>query len=107
MLGGVSGYIDKSIRHHSNADFGAFALVAMGGFFAGIIRAPITSVLIIFEMPGSYGLILPLLLSNISAYTLARQFRPVPIYEALLHQLRKIFQTGSRTGLVTPCLPNS
>ena len=44
----------------------------MGAVFAGIIRAPITSVLIIFEMTGSYDLILPLMISNMTAYALAR-----------------------------------
>ena len=58
----------------------------MGAVFAGIIRAPITSVLIIFEMTGSYGLILPLMISNMTAYALARRFRPIPIYEVLLEQ---------------------
>ncbi len=54
--------------------------------FAGIIRAPMTSVLIIFEMTGSYGLILPLMIANMTAYGLAKRFRPVAIYEALLEQ---------------------
>jgi CIC family chloride channel protein len=85
MLGGVFGYLDQSILHHGN-ELGAFALVGMGAVFAGIIRAPITSVLIIFEMTGSYDLILPLMISNMTAYALARHFRPTPIYEALLHQ---------------------
>ena len=58
----------------------------MGAVFAGIIRAPITSVLIIFEMTGSYELILPLMISNMTAYALARHVRPTPIYEALLEQ---------------------
>jgi CIC family chloride channel protein len=58
----------------------------MGAVFAGIIRAPITSVLIIFEMTGSYDLILPLMISNMTAYALARRVRPTPIYEALLEQ---------------------
>jgi CIC family chloride channel protein len=58
----------------------------MGAVFAGIIRAPMTSVLIIFEMTGSYGLILPLMIANMSAYGLARHWRSVPIYEALLLQ---------------------
>src|ERR1043166_2678559 len=58
----------------------------MGAVFAGIIRAPITSVLIIFEMTGSYDLILPLMISNMTAYALARHVRPTPIYEALLEQ---------------------
>jgi CIC family chloride channel protein len=88
MLGGVFGYIDTLVLHHGNVDVGAFALVGMGAVFAGIIRAPITSVLIIFEMTGSYGLILPLMISNMTAFALARHFRPVPIYEALLHQDR-------------------
>ena len=86
MLGGVFGYLDMSILHHSSNQIGAFALVGMGAVFAGIVRAPITSVLIIFEMTGSYDLILPLMISNISAYALARHLRPTPIYEALLHQ---------------------
>lgn len=88
MLGGVFGYIDSLLFHHSSVDVGAFALVGMGAVFAGIVRAPITSVLIIFEMTGSYGLILPLMISNMTAFALARHFRPVPIYEALLHQDR-------------------
>lgn len=86
MLGGIFGYLDKSILHHSSNQIGAFALVGMGAVFAGIIRAPITSVLIIFEMTGSYELILPLMISNMTAYALARHLRPTPIYEALLHQ---------------------
>jgi CIC family chloride channel protein len=86
MLGGAFGYIDRVVLQHSSSDVGAFALVGMGAAFAGIVRAPITSVLIIFEMTGSYGLILPLMISNTTAFALARHFRPTPIYEALLHQ---------------------
>ena len=86
MLGGVFGYLDQSVFHHASNQIGAFALVGMGAVFAGIVRAPITSVLIIFEMTGSYDLILPLMISNMSAYALARHVRPTPIYEALLHQ---------------------
>jgi CIC family chloride channel protein len=54
--------------------------------FAGSIRAPITSVLIIMEMTGGYGLILPLMIANTIAYGLAHYLRPIPIYEALLQQ---------------------
>lgn len=86
MLGGAFGFLDTALLHHTGDEIGAFALVGMGAVFAGIIRAPITSVLIIFEMTGSYGLILPLMISNMTAYGLARRFRPVPIYEALLEQ---------------------
>lgn len=86
MLGGVFGFLDTTLLHHPGNEVGAFALVGMGAVFAGTIRAPITSVLIIFEMTGSYGLILPLMIANMTAYGLARRFRPTPIYEALLEQ---------------------
>jgi CIC family chloride channel protein len=85
-LGGTVGYLDVVVFHHSTDSIGAFALVGMGAVFAGIIRAPMTSVLIIFEMTGGYGLILPLMIANMSAYGLARHWRGVPIYEALLLQ---------------------
>ena len=86
MLGGAVGYVDVTIFHHPSESIGAFALVGMGAVFAGIIRAPMTSVLIIFEMTGGYGLILPLMIANMSAYALARHWRHVPVYEALLLQ---------------------
>jgi CIC family chloride channel protein len=85
-LGGLFGYFDHALFHHGGNELGSFALVGMGAVFAGIIRAPITSVLIIFEMTGSYELILPLMISNMTSFALARHFRPAPIYEALLEQ---------------------
>jgi len=86
MLGGAVGYLDVIVFHHSADSIGAFAVVGMGAVFAGIVRAPMTSVLIIFEMTGGYGLVLPLMIANMSAFALARHWRPVPIYEALLAQ---------------------
>lgn len=86
MLGGAVGYLDVTVFHHPADSIGAFAVVGMGAVFAGIIRAPMTSVLIIFEMTGGYGLVLPLMIANMSAYALARHWRHVSIYEALLAQ---------------------
>ena len=86
MLGGAVGYIDVAVFHHSADAIGAFAVVGMGAVFAGIVRAPMTSILIIFEMTGGYGLILPLMIANMSAFALARHWRHTPVYEALLEQ---------------------
>lgn len=86
MVGGAVGAIDVAVLHHGLASLGAFALVGMGAVFAGIIRAPITSVLIIVEMTGGYSLILPLMIANMLAYGIARHYRPMPIYDALLAQ---------------------
>ena len=86
MLGGSVGYLDVIVFHHSADAIGAFAIVGMGAVFAGIVRAPMTSVLIVFEMTGGYGLVLPLMIANMSAFALARHWRPMPVYEALLAQ---------------------
>jgi CIC family chloride channel protein len=63
---------------------GAFALVGMGAVFVGIIRTPITSILIIFEMTNDYALILPLMLANMTSYSIARVFEPHNVYDAIL-----------------------
>ena len=86
MLGGAVGTLDVHLLHHDPGGIGAFALVGMGAVFSGIIRAPMTSVLIIIEMTSGYSLILPLMLANMTAYGLVRHFRPTPVYEALLEQ---------------------
>ncbi len=86
MLGGAVGQLDVALLGHSQNEIGAFALVGMGAAFAGIVRAPITSVLIIFEMTDGYSLVLPLMIANMVAYALAKRWRPAPIYEALLEQ---------------------
>jgi CIC family chloride channel protein len=86
MLGGAVGYIDVTVFHHSSDAIGAFAVVGMGAVFAGVVRAPMTSVLIVYEMTGSYSMVLPLMIANMSAFALARHWRRTPVYEALLEQ---------------------
>jgi CIC family chloride channel protein len=86
MVGGAVGALDVALFQHGPSSLGAFALVGMGAVFAGIIRAPITSVLIIVEMTGGYSLILPLMIANMLAYGIARHYRSMPIYDALLAQ---------------------
>ncbi len=86
MLGGSIGYLVREFITGSPQSVGAFALVGMGAFFAGAVRAPMTSILIIFEMTGDYAIILPLMISNMLSYTIAARLQPVPIYDALLQQ---------------------
>ncbi len=86
MLGGLMGEVDRHVLMHSDTQLGAFALVGMGAFFAAVVRAPMTSILIVFEMTGSYKLVLPLMVANAVAYVTARARSPTPIYDALLEQ---------------------
>ncbi len=96
MLGGAVGYLDVTVFHHPKDAIGAFAVVGMGAVFAGIVRAPMTSILIVFEMTGGYGLVLPLMIANMTAFVLARYWRPIPVYEALLMQDGIELPHGSR-----------
>ena len=86
MLGGAVAHLVHPFAGPTTHTIGSFALVGMGAFFAGSIRAPITSILIIFEMTGDYAIILPLMISNVISYTVAARLHPVPIYDALLQQ---------------------
>jgi CIC family chloride channel protein len=86
MLGGAVAHLVHPFSGPTAEIVGSFALVGMGAFFAGAIRAPITSILIIFEMTGDYAIILPLMISNVISYTVAVRLQPVPIYDALLEQ---------------------
>jgi CIC family chloride channel protein len=65
---------------------GAYALVGMGTLFAGIVRAPMTSVLMIFEMTRDYAVIVPLMIANLTSLFIASRFQKEPIYEALADQ---------------------
>jgi CIC family chloride channel protein len=86
MLGGATGATIHYFVPTAAGAVGSFALVGMGAFFAGAVRAPITSILIIFEMTGDYAIILPLMISNVLAYTIAARLQERPIYDALLAQ---------------------
>lgn len=86
MLGGVVGIFASFALGNPATQPGAFVLVGMGAVFAGIVRAPITSIVIIFEMTNNYSIILPLMAANITSYALARHLSPMPIYDALLMQ---------------------
>ncbi len=86
MLGGTIGTLAEMVVGNTGELPHMLALVGMGALFAGVIRAPVTSILIIFELTGDYNLILPIMLANLSAYAIAGKLRQVPIYEALLLQ---------------------
>jgi CIC family chloride channel protein len=67
-------------------DPGAYALVGMGTLFAGIIRAPMTSVFMIFEITQDYQILVPLMVANMLSFVISRHYQPVPVYHALLRQ---------------------
>src|SRR5271170_880031 len=86
MLGGTVGGIAHHFLPHYTASAGAYALVGMGTLFAGIIRAPMTSVLMIFETTQDYAVIVPLMISNLISFFISSRFQPEAIYDALAFQ---------------------
>jgi CIC family chloride channel protein len=86
MAGGALGVVVHTYAPFPTAAPGAYALVGMGTLFAGIIRAPMTSVFMIFEITQDYQILVPLMLANMLSFTISRRFQPVPVYHALLRQ---------------------
>ena len=66
-----------------------FVLLAMAGYFTAIVRAPLTGIILIFEMTGSVEHMMSLSLVSIIAYIVATLLRSKPIYESLLERLLK------------------
>ena len=86
MLGGTVGTVAHHLLPAHTATPGAYALVGMGAVFAGIVRAPMTSVLMIFEMTQDYAVIVPLMIANLVSLFIASRLQHAPIYEALAVQ---------------------
>lgn len=86
MLGGTLGSVTHHLWPAYTAAPGAYALVGMGTLFAGILRAPMTSVLMIFETTHDYAVIVPLMISNMVSFFISSRMQPTPIYEALAIQ---------------------
>ena len=78
---------------------GAFAVVGMAAYFASVVRAPLTGIVLIVEMTGSYALMLPLLVACFCAYLIADVLKTPPIYEELLERDLR------RSGIAAPTAP--
>ncbi len=86
MLGGVVGNVANHFFPNTVGTPGAYALVGMGTAFAGIVRAPMTSVVMIFEITRDYAVIVPLMISNLVSFFISAKLQPKPIYDELAHQ---------------------
>jgi CIC family chloride channel protein len=86
MLGGAIGTVAHNVFPNHVATAGAYALVGMGTAFAGIIRAPMTSVVMIFEITRDYAVIVPLMISNLVSFFISSRLQKQSIYESLARQ---------------------
>ena len=86
MIGGAVGSIAHTLLPAVTANPGAYALIGMGTAFAGIVRTPLTSVIMIFELTRDYSIIVPLMISNLISFFISQRLQHEPIYEALALQ---------------------
>ncbi len=74
MLGGAVGQLSHQWFPSIVSQPGAFALVGMGAFFAGVAKAPIGALLMVCEMTGGYGLVVPLMFASVIAILLSQRW---------------------------------
>lgn len=94
MLGGSVGKIAYEHVPFAMAPPGAYALVGMACVFAAAAHAPVTAILIVFEMTGSYAMILPLMLAVVLATSISQSLRRESIYTS------KLMQSGIDIGFL-------
>ncbi|KJK23041.1 chloride channel protein [Burkholderiaceae bacterium 16] len=91
VLGAQTGLVFGRICIHwfpgVAASPGAFAVVAMAAFFAAVVRAPITGIVLVTEMTASFTLLLPMLTACFTAMVVPIMLRCPPIYESLGERL--------------------
>src|SRR5438128_5281919 len=86
MMGGAVGGVAHLAMPDYTGSVGPYALVGMGTAFAGIVRTPLTSVIMIFEITRDYSIIVPLMISNLISFFISQKLQPEPVYEALALQ---------------------
>ncbi len=86
MAGGAFGLVVNALFPGITAPAGAYALVGMGAVFAGSAHAPITSILILFEMTGDYEIILPLMIAVVISLLVASWLNEDSVYSIKLRR---------------------
>ena len=94
LFGGAFGRAAQLLLHDPRIDPGAFALVGMGTFYGGIAHAPLSSLVLVCELAGSYDLLVPLMLAEGIAFVALRKrslyHAQVPTQrESPVHQARR------------------
>jgi len=85
-LGSLFGLAVHTLWPHGTSGAFAYAMVGMGAFLAGATQAPLMAILMIFEMTLSYQVVLPLMLSCVVAYFVARAIGNASMYDITLRR---------------------
>lgn len=100
VTGGVFGYLVHSIFPSVTATEGAYALVGMAALVGGTTHAPMTAILIIFEMTSDYRIILPLMVAVVFSTMVARRIFEPSIYTIKLLKRGVDLKGGKDTAVL-------
>jgi chloride channel protein, CIC family len=100
MLGEAYGTFLQSIFPGLVAHPSNFGLVGMGAVFAGAARAPITAIIILFELTGDYAVILPMMIAVVISTIVAERFGKETIYTLKLRRRGIELRTGQADDLM-------
>lgn len=87
LIGCIYGVIIVNLFNLNTSYISSFTILAMAGYFTAVVRAPITGIILITEMTGSFNHLLSLAIVSIVAYIIADLLGSTPIYEALLEKI--------------------
>ncbi|MGI9091410.1 MAG: chloride channel protein [Gemmatimonadaceae bacterium] len=93
--GGAFGVALAALLPHFGLHPEAYALVGMGAMIAGATDAPITAILLVFEMTDDYALVLPLMLTVVLSHVVARRFEPDSLYSGWLRRRGESIDHGT------------
>lgn len=97
VLGSLIGLAVGEVGHHLFPGVvhipAIYAVVGMAAYFTAIVRAPLTGIVLIIEMTGSYAQMLPLLVASFCSYAVAEMTGEMPIYDHLLE--RSLLKEGA------------
>lgn len=100
MIGALGGTFAVSLFPRIAGTVGGYTLVGMAAFLAPVVGAPITAILILFEMTGDYAIILPLLVAVICAMLVFGRFSRFSLYAHSLHRKGIDLITGREEGVL-------
>ena len=94
MLGGVFGSLVHFLFPMATAGAGAYSLVGMAAVFGGAAHAPLSAILILFEMTNDYQIILPLMAATVTSVSLSQRLANDSIYTLKLRRSGLVFDYG-------------
>lgn len=92
LCGALAGNIAMQLFPEIEIAYGVFPIVGMGALFAASVRAPVTGIILVTEMTNNYGLILPMMVTTLSATLIAQMLGGKPIYSQILERTLRLSQ---------------